>query len=111
MVVKHCSCLFDIFHSLVHASSFLTQIHDRSDEFRSYHDLRFYDRFLHIFNLRRIRQIGRIGKFDHLSVCLIHFVDNSGCCRHQIQVIFPFQTFLDDFQMQKPEETTSEPKP
>ena len=34
------------------------------------------------------------SSIDHLSVCLMHLISNARRSRNQIQIIFPFQTFL-----------------
>ena len=110
LIFQKCSCLFNVFHAKINASSFLTKLHDRSDKFCRDHDLRTDDRFFHVLNLRRIRQITRIRQFDHFSVCFKYLIYNARCCRDQIQVVFSLQSFLNDLQMQKPQETTAESK-
>ncbi len=51
MIPKHRAGLFYIFHPVIDASALLAEIHDRTDEFRRNHDLRFHHRLFHIFNL------------------------------------------------------------
>ena len=109
-VLQECTGSLHIFHSLINTTALLTKIHNGSDVFTGHHDLCRYHRLLHIFDLRRIRKVGGIGQFDHIPVGLVHFIDYAGCCRHDIQVVFSLQTFLDDLQMQKSQKTTAETK-
>ena len=51
-----------------------------------------------------------MSELDHLAVFLVNTVHNAWCSGNQIQVVLAFQTFLNDFQMQKSKEATSETK-
>ena len=101
MIGQHSSCLFDIFHALINSATFLTKIHDGSDIFRCYHDLRLYHRFFHIFNFCRIRHIGRICQVNHFPVCLMDLINNTRCSCYKIQIIFSLKTLLNDLQMKQ----------
>ena len=111
MIIQYGTFFLDIFHSLINASAFLTKIHDRTDIFRCNHDLRFYHRFFHIINLRRIRHIRRICQIDHFSVCFMDFVNYTRRRCYEIQIIFPLQTFLDNLKVKKSEKSAAESKP
>ena len=50
VVFQYRSGLFDVFHSLIFTTSFLTQIHDRTDKFGCHHNLCFYHRLFHKIN-------------------------------------------------------------
>ena len=104
------TCFFHIFHTFILSTAFLTEIHDRTDKFCRYHDLSIYHRLFHIFNLGWIRKIRRIRQLDNISVCLVYLVDYTRRCRYKVKIIFSFQTFLNDFKMKQPKETTAETK-
>ena len=53
-----------------------------------------------MLDLRRVGQIGRVRQIDDLAVGLIDLVDNARSRGYQVQVVFPLQTLLDDFQME-----------
>ena len=108
MICQHGSCLFNIFHSLIDSTTFLTQIHDRSDVLGCHHDLCLYHRLFHIFNLCRIRHVCRVCQIDHITVCLMDLVNNTRCCCNKIKVVLSFQTFLNDLQMKESQESTTE---
>ena len=57
-----------------------------------------------------IRQVGRVRQIDDFAVGLIYLVNNARGRSHQIQVVFPLQTLLDDFQMKQAQETAAETK-
>ena len=92
--------LLNIFHTKINSAALLAKIHNRTDKFRRYHNLRTDHRLFHIFDLGWIRQVGRIGQFNHLPIRLMHPVNNARRCGHQIKVILSLQTFLNDFQVQ-----------
>ena len=110
MVMKHRTRRLHVFHSLILASSLLAELHDRSDVVGRHHNLCFYQRLFHIFNLRWIRKVGWVGQFDHLSIGLVDLVDNSRCCRYEVQIIFSLKTLLNDLKMKKSKETAAEAK-
>jgi len=109
-VTQHCPGLLNVLHTFIDAPPLLAQIHDRTDIFRSHHDLCLHHRLLHVVDLRRIGKIGGVGQVDHISVGLIDFVDYTGGSGHQIQVVLPLQPLLDDLQVQKPQESAAESK-
>ena len=109
--MNHCTLFFDILHSLIYTPALLTQIHDRTDKLGSHHNLCFYHRLFHVFNLRRIRHIRRIGQIDHFSVCLMDLINNTRRSCHQIQIVLSLQSLLYNLQVQKSKETTAESKP
>ena len=45
---------------LVYAAPLLAQLHNRTDKLRRHHDLGGNNRLLHMLDLRRFRQIGRV---------------------------------------------------
>ena len=110
LVFQQCSRLFHVFHSDILTTAFLAEIHDRTDKLGCYHDLGIYHRLFHIFNLRWIRKVGWVGQFDHLSIGLVDLVDNSRCCRYEVQIIFSLKTLLNNLKMKKSKETTAETK-
>ena len=95
---------------MVNAAALLAQSHNGPHKLRGHHDLRADDRLLHVLDLSRVRQVRRVGQLDHLAVFLVNTVHNAWCSGNQIQVVLAFQTFLNDFQMQKSKEATSETK-
>ena len=101
---------FNIFHALVNSAPLLAQIHDCADILGSHHDFCFYHGFLHIFDLRRVRHICRIGQVLHFPVCLVHLVNNAGGCGNQVQIVFPLQTLLYNLQMEKAQKAAPESK-
>ena len=62
-------------------------------------------------NFGGIGVIGGVINSHHSSVGFFNMIDDAGSRGDQIQVIFAFQPFLDDFHMQKPQEAAPEPKP
>ena len=110
MVVEHRTGCLHILHPLILTAALLAQLHDRSDKFRGHHDLCPHQRLFHIVDLGRIRKVGRVGKIDAGSVCLVYLIDNAGRCGDKIQIVLPFQSFLDNLQMQQSKESAAETK-
>ena len=110
LIFQKSSCLFHIFHAKILTTALLAKIHNGTDKFCSYHNLSIHDWLFHIFDLRWIWKIGRICQINHFAVCLVYFVNNAWSCSNKIQVIFTFQTFLNDFQMKQSKKSAAETK-
>ena len=110
MVAKHRPCLLDVLHALVLSPAFLAELHDRPYKFRGHHNFRPDYRLFHIFDLRRIGHVGRIGQIHTGAVRLVYLVNNAGCRGHQIQIVFPLQPLLDDLQMEQSQKPAAEAK-
>ena len=95
---------------MIDTAAFLTQGHDSAYKLGGNHDLRTDDRLLHVLDLGWIRQVGRIGQLDHLTIFLMNTVYYTRSRGNQIQVVLTFQTLLNDFQMQKTQESAAEAK-
>ena len=99
-----------VFHAQITSPPLLAEFHYGPDKLAGHHDFRAYHRLLHMLDQRGIRQVGRICQFHDFPVCLVYFIDYARRRGHQIQIIFPFQPLLNDFQMQQPQKSAAESK-
>ena len=101
---------FYIFHAQIPPPPLLTKFHNRTYKLAGNHDLRVDDGFLHVLDLGGVRQIGRIGQFDHLPVGPMDLVNHAGSRGHQIQVVLPLQPLLNNLQMQQAQKAAPKAK-
>ena len=109
-ICQHRTRRIQIFHTDIIAAPLLAEFHNRADVILRQHDFRLYNRLLHLQNTRRIRHIAGVGKLKIRTVRQINLINNAGGSRYQIQIIFPFQTFLHNFQMQQAQKAAAETK-
>ena len=98
----------DVIGAQITAAALLAQLHNGTDKFSGDHDLRADDGFLHSQNGGGLGQVGGICQFHHGPVSLVDFVDDTRCCRDQVQIIFALQTLQNDFHVQKSQESAAE---
>ncbi len=98
----------DVLRGLIDAPALLAERHDRPDVLGRQHDLRLHHRLLHVVDLRRIRQIGRIGEIDHIPVGLVNLVDHARRRRDQVKIILSLQPLLNHIQMEQTEKAAAE---
>ena len=98
----------NVFHVDHLAPPFLTEFHDGAHIFLRNHDVGFYDRLFNPVDFRDVRQVGRILDHFHSAVLQHHPVHNAWGGGDDGQSEFPFQTFHDDFHVQKSQEAASE---
>ena len=108
VIGQHRSCGIQIFHTDIFPSALLAQLHDRTDVILGQHDLSLYDRLFHFFDTSRVGHIAGIGQIKVCTVCQIYLIDNTGRSCYRIQIVFSFQSFLNDLQMQQTKEATTE---
>ena len=100
--------ILDVIHVDVSAPALLAQLHDGAQVLAGDHDGGVHNGFLHLLNLRRVRQVGGIVHPDLGAVGLDDLVDDAGRRGHQVQVEFPFQPFLDDLHVKQAQEAAAE---
>ena len=64
--------------------------------------MRFDNRLLGVINRCGVGVIAGVVDFHHGFVGQVDFINDARNRRDKVEVIFALQTFLDDFQMQKP---------
>ena len=84
---------------MVNAAALLAQRHNGTYKLGGHHNLRADDRLLHVLDLGRVRQIGRVSQLNHLAVFLVNAVYNARRRGNEIQVVLTLQTLLNDFKM------------
>ena len=95
-------------HVGLHATLLNTQRDDVAQELLRQQHVAFRDRLTQLLNVIQRRQLGRAIDIDDFFRRGFHFVDNRRRGGNQIQVVFAFQTLLDDFHVQQAEEATAE---
>ena len=70
--------------------------------------MRLYHGLLGVLNRRGVRVITGVVDFDHGFVRQMDFVNDARNGGHQIQIVFAFQAFLDNFKVQKPQKSAAE---
>src|SRR6185437_8408169 len=92
----------------LHSALFLAQGDHAAHVFGRGQDIRNNDRLADFRHHRRSRQLGRIIQQHHHAIALQDFVHDRGCGGDEIEVIFSFEAFLHDFQVQHAEKTATE---
>ena len=100
--------IVQILHILECAAAFLAKIHDAADIFLRRKNIRLDDRLLRLGNIGRIRIIGRVVDHHNLAVRQRNAIDYRRRSRNQIQIVFTFQSLLNDLHMQQAEEAAAE---
>ena len=107
-IVMQTDMLSLIDHILEFSAFSLADLHQRAHIFLRCMDTDADIRFFHIVNAGRTRQVAGVVDLLHRSIRLVNTIDYAGRCGDQIEIKFPFQPLLDDFHVQKSQETAAE---
>ena len=107
MVHNHDAIYIQIIHALELTTLVLGNLHDSPYKI-VWHDNRcLYIRLLNVLYGSRVRQVGRVIHRNHLTVSLVHMVNNAWRRSNQLQIVLPLQTLLNNIHVQKPQEAAA----
>ena len=93
---------------LLHAALFDAQLDHRTDKTLGHQDIRRNDGLAQFLDFVGRWQSGRIVDVERIALGVHDFENDSRCRRDQLEVVFAFETLLDNFHVQHPEEPAPE---
>ena len=108
MILQGYTGIIQILHIQKYPTPILAQFHDIAHIIRRCQDFCLDHRFFCQLNQSRVWIIGRVVNHFYIPVCHRNPINNRWCSGNQVQIIFPFQPFLNNFHMQQPQESAAE---
>ena len=95
-------------HVGLHATLLNTQCNDVAQELLWQQHVTLCNRLAQFVDIVQRRQLGRAIDVDHFFRGGFYLIHNGRCGGDQIQIVFTFQTLLNDLHVQQAEEATAE---